>query len=61
LGHLRKDHGGVIRENPWVRYFLQRNPGHVRGEELVCLTEMEASNLRRGARSAFREGIGARS
>ncbi len=60
-GHLRGEIAADSRErqsNPWVRFFLERNPGYDRGEELVCLTEMTDDNLRRGALSAFREGSG---
>ena len=36
----------VWREaNPHIAFFLRRNPGHVRGDELVCLTEICAGNL----------------
>ena len=56
-GHLREDLAVNRGESPWVRYFLERNPGHAHGEELVCLTEMDESNLRRGALAAFREGV----
>lgn len=31
--------------NPHVAYFLARNPGHERGDELVCLTEISDANL----------------
>lgn len=55
-GHLRDELAVKRGESPWVRYFLERNPGHAQGEELVCLTEMDESNLRRGALAAFREG-----
>jgi hypothetical protein len=58
LGHLRGELATERGTNPWVRYFLDRNPGHARGEELVCLTEMDGENLRRVAQAAFREGIG---
>lgn len=57
LGHLRSELAPSNRSNPWFLYFEQRNPGHALGEELVCLTEMDESNLRRGALTAFREGI----
>jgi hypothetical protein len=60
-GHLREDLAATSRDrrhNPWVRFFLERNPGYARGEELVCLTEMRAGNLRRGALQAFQEGLG---
>lgn len=55
-GHLRDELATGSRENPWFRYFEKRNPGHASGEELVCLTEMTESNLRRGALAAFRGG-----
>lgn len=57
-GHLRDELVNERERNPWVRYFLERNPGHASGEELVCLTEMDETNLRRGALAAFREGAG---
>ena len=44
------------RERPEVAYFLRRNPGYVRGEELVCLTELCAENLRPLARRLFLQG-----
>jgi hypothetical protein len=31
--------------DPHVSYFLKRNPGHVIGDELVCLTELTDENL----------------
>jgi Acetyltransferase (GNAT) domain len=31
--------------DPHVRFFLQRNPGHIVGDELVCLTELTDENL----------------
>jgi len=39
-----------------VRFFLERNPGHAHGDELCCLTELAAPNLRSYARRAFLEG-----
>lgn len=57
LGHLREELTPGSRASPWFRYFEQRNPGHAQGEELVCLTEMDESNMRRGALAAFREGF----
>ena len=33
--------------NPQVAFFLERNPGHARGDELVCLTEISEGNLTR--------------
>jgi hypothetical protein len=32
-------------QNPHVAYFARCNPGHARGDELVCLTEIAEENL----------------
>ena len=37
-------------EDPHVAFFLERNPGWVRGDELVCLTELAEENLTRAGR-----------
>lgn len=31
--------------NPHVAFFLRRNPGHARGDELACLAEISEANL----------------
>ncbi|HWA25746.1 MAG TPA: hypothetical protein VG734_08805 [Lacunisphaera sp.] len=31
--------------DPHVAFFLARNPGHLQGDELVCVTELTAANL----------------
>ncbi len=31
--------------DPHVAYFTAANPGHARGDELACLTEVHPSNL----------------
>ena len=41
---------------PEVHYFLQRNPGYAQGDELVCLCELAAGNLRPIARRVFESG-----
>lgn len=56
-GRLRGPLMAERPNNPWVRFFKDRNPGHAGGEELVCITEMEESNLRRVALASFREGM----
>lgn len=33
------------RDDPHIRFFLERNPGYIRGDELVCLTEISKGNL----------------
>jgi hypothetical protein len=56
LGHLRAEFADVPaahRRLPEVAYFLERNPGYARGEELVCLCELSTGNLRPMARRAF--------
>ncbi len=56
-GHLREEIAGGRDGNPWVGYFMWKNPGWARGDELVCLTEMALENLRKFARAAFLEGF----
>ena len=37
----------LFREtNEYIRFFRERNPGFVRGNELVCITELSPSNLK---------------
>jgi hypothetical protein len=35
--------------DPHVAFFLERNPGHVRGEELCCLAPLSRANFSRAA------------
>ena len=52
-GHLKPELAHVPahrREHPHVRFFLQRNPGYVRGHELVCVAEISPANLKERAR-----------
>jgi hypothetical protein len=44
-------------ERPEVRFFLQRNPGHGLGDELACITELAAENMRPLARRLFEKGL----
>lgn len=46
-----------VRQKPDVRFFLERNPGYFKGDELVCLAELAPSNLRPLADRLFRKGI----
>lgn len=58
-GHLRASYAEVPRAHQRLReveFFLGRNPGYVRGDELVCLCELAADNLRPIARRAFLAG-----
>ena len=45
-------------EREGVRFFLERNPGYRRGHELVCLCEVEESNMKPLTRRLFRQGAG---
>jgi hypothetical protein len=47
---LRKGVADVTEErlrDPLIAFFRRTNPGHVRGDELACLTEITRSNLTR--------------
>jgi hypothetical protein len=46
------------RSDPHVAFFLDRNPGWAGGDELVCLTEIEAGNLTTAGRRMW--GLGRR-
>ena len=55
-GHLRAPFAKVSeahRRLPEVAFFLARNPGYARGDELVCLCELAAEKLRPLARRIF--------
>jgi len=59
-GHLRAQWAGVreaVSKRPDVRFFLERNPGYRSGDELVCITRLDAGNLRSFARRAFIRGM----
>jgi hypothetical protein len=34
------------KEGRWVRFFQEKNPGYVRGDELCCLTRISRENIR---------------
>lgn len=40
--------------DPHIAFFLQRNPGHAEGDELVCLTEWTPENLTAAGRRIVR-------
>jgi hypothetical protein len=55
-GFLAPPHSDVSareRARPEVEFFLRRNPGYLRGDELVCLCELAPDNLRPLARRVF--------
>ncbi len=51
LAHPQRLRGGLAQvpqgraDDPHVRFFLARNPGHAAGDELVCLTALHDDNL----------------
>ena len=50
---LREQLAGIPEErltDPHIRFFDEINPGHVNGDELVCLTEICEDNLTRAGR-----------
>jgi len=60
-GHLRQPwaavRGNLQERHAAVRFFLERNPRFHAGDEMVCLTELSAMNLRSFARRAFLRGL----
>ncbi len=46
--------GRAARE---ARFFAQRNPGYVRGEELVCLCALDVANMRPFAQRLYRRAM----
>ncbi len=49
-GRLRPGVSDVLphrEQNPHIRHFIAANPGHARGEELVCLAEIHPDNFTR--------------
>lgn len=59
-GHLRPEWAEPRTETlkrPEVQFFMQRNPGYRRGDELLCFTELNAENLRPLARRLFQAGF----
>jgi hypothetical protein len=49
------EHGPV--PDPHIAFFLERNPGFVRGDELVCLTRIDERNLTPAGRRMARPSV----
>lgn len=47
LGDRLRDIPPEKLKDPHVAFFLQKNPGYIKGDELVCLAEVSVSNLTR--------------
>jgi hypothetical protein len=61
-GHLKPQWATIEpaeAARPDVAFFLRSNPGYAQGDELVCLTELAADNLRPLARRVFEQGLSA--
>ena len=43
-------------KDPHVAFFARRNPGHVAGDELVCLTDLTDANLTAAGQRMVRDG-----
>jgi hypothetical protein len=59
-GHLKAaiaDASAQEMTKPSTRFFFSRNPGYREGHELVCLCELEASNMRPLAARIFRRTL----
>jgi hypothetical protein len=59
-GHLRNEIALPTEKQaslPAVKFFLQRNPRFTQGHELVCLCEIEESNMKPLTRRIFNKGI----
>ena len=66
-GVVRLEHPQVLRpglagipeqrlHDPHVAFFTRRNPGHLHGDELVCLAEVSEANLTRAGRRLLQAG-----
>lgn len=58
-GHLKSPWLNTPGNNLEAQFFAQQNPHHAQGDELVCLTLLEETNLRSFALRGFREGLAA--
>lgn len=61
-GHLKPELAEIPEKDaarPDVKYFLERNPGYVNGDELVCLTELSHENFNSLATQIFAAGYDA--
>lgn len=59
-GHLKPSWADIPekdRSRPDVKFFLDRNPGYVKGDELVCLAELVMDNMRPLPGRIFRKGM----
>jgi len=50
-GSMQKKH------KPQVQFFLEKNPGYERGDELVCMANVHPENMKRLAKAFVEEGL----
>lgn len=41
-------------DNPHIRYFFEKNPGFIQGDELACIAEVRSDNITKAFRRAIR-------
>jgi hypothetical protein len=59
-GHLKEDYAYPTAEEQSkeaVGFFMRRNPGYLRGHEMVCLCELSEQNLKPMTRRIFRRSV----
>jgi len=54
LADPNQDSRLLARDDPHIRFFVDRNPGYVGGDELVCLAEISKRNLNSRANRVIR-------
>ena len=56
-GHLKaRWHNSAAGRNPEAQFFAEKNPHYQQGDELVCLTLLDAGNLKSFALRGFLAG-----
>jgi hypothetical protein len=60
-GELKKIHSETtfkkVKSNAHISFFLERNPGFEKGDELTCMAELKVDNMRRFAKSIVIDGM----
>ncbi len=46
-----------VKSNVYIDFFLQKNPGFERGDELTCMAELRVDNMKRFTRNIVLEGM----
>ena len=60
-GELKKIHSETtfkkVKSSAHISFFLERNPGFEKGDELTCMAELNVDNMRRFAKNIVIEGM----